>query len=367
MSGASISPQVHGQNPHPHFASPIRVMSLSGHSTGLSTHFSIHKFTVCCPMTPLSSIFPPCRYLWNIVFTPTIVLPTIDPTDPHYANITCPKPHYPPPLQHSTTESSVSSCLSAEPSPNTQNDWESMQMSPQFDIPNKYSQPMDTAMSPVSQEFPVWPLSEPDALHNSVPYDMSAPVPKLHKASSFQFRKQRWPVLGGMFGNSNKNQLPPELHSSLQSHNNTASLKRTVLKYRKPLVARGAIDYCRNTSTDRSWEGEEGGGTNGTGSREAMVCSDGEGTARTILGCHAEPHQLIIESQTTQPPEWKGLQAQLLLGPFLCKTNAFTFILPSLPMLLSMPRWGIAFPKHWTKMACGGMTSMKMISLSWKA
>jgi len=81
-------------------------------------------------------------------------------------------------------------------------------------------------MSPASQEFPVRPLSEPDALHNGVPYDVSAPVLKLHKALSFQFQKQRWPVLGGMFGNSDKNQLPPELHSSLQSHNNTASLKQ---------------------------------------------------------------------------------------------------------------------------------------------
>jgi len=86
---------------------------------------------------------------------PTIVLPTIDPTDPHYTNIACPKPHYPPPLQHSTIESSVSSCLSAELSLNTQNDWESMQTSPQFDIPDEYSQPMDTATSPASQEFPV--------------------------------------------------------------------------------------------------------------------------------------------------------------------------------------------------------------------
>ena len=68
---------------------------------------------------------------------------------------------------------------------------------------------MDTAMSPASQELPVQPSAKPDALHNGVPYDVSAPVPKLHKALSLQFWKQRWPVLSDMFGNSDKNQLPP--------------------------------------------------------------------------------------------------------------------------------------------------------------
>ena len=93
---------------------------------------------------------------------------------------------------------------------------------------------MDMAMSPMSQEFLARSSAEPDALHNNIPYDVSAPAPKLHKALSFQLRKQRQPVLGGMFGNNDKNHLPPvdESHSSLQSHNNSASLKmNAVLEY----------------------------------------------------------------------------------------------------------------------------------------
>jgi len=60
-------------------------------------------------------------------------------------------------------------------------------MSLQFDVPDEYSQPMDTAMSATSQEFPALPSAKSDALHNGVPYDVSVPAPKLHKAPSSNF------------------------------------------------------------------------------------------------------------------------------------------------------------------------------------
>ena len=292
--------------------------SLSGHSTGLSTPVS--QFT----SSPRVAQRPPSHlssHLAGIFETSSShrrsFFPPFDPTDPHYANIACPKPHYPPPLQHSTTESSVSSYPSAEPSPNTQNDWESMQTSPQFDIPDEYSQPMDTATSPASQEFPVRPSAEPDALHNGVPYDVSAPVPKLHKASSFQFRKQRWPVLGGMFGNSDKSQLPPvdESHSSLQSHNNTASLKRTQSSSTDsrslpevPSTTAAApppMDpkKVKKEAARMAREAEK--------QRRAQMEKAQREQSRAVMQNRT---QLIMESQTTQPPEWKGLQAQPLSG-----------------------------------------------------
>jgi len=136
--------------------------SEAGHSTGLSTPVSQFTSSLRVVQRPPSHL---SSHLMGIFETSSShrwsFLPPFDLTDPNYANITCPKPHYPPPLQHSTTESSVSSYLSAEPSPITQNnDWESMQTYPHFDIPNKYilpSQPMDTAMSPMSQVlFQTW-------------------------------------------------------------------------------------------------------------------------------------------------------------------------------------------------------------------
>ena len=209
--------------------------SLSGHSTGLSTpvsQFTSSPRVVQRPPSHLSS------HLAGIFETSSShrrsFFPPFDSTDPNYANIACPKPHYPPPLQHSTTESSVSSYPSAEPSPITQNnDWESMQTYPHFDIPDEYilpSQSMDTATSPTSQDFPARPSAEPDAMHNGVPpYDVSAPTSKVLKTPSLPLRKQRWPVLGGMFGGGDKNHLPPvdESHTTLQSQSNTPSLKRT--------------------------------------------------------------------------------------------------------------------------------------------
>jgi hypothetical protein len=129
--------------------------------------------------------------------------------------------HYPPPLQHSTTVSSASSYPSAEPSPNVQNDWDSIQTSPQIDIPEEYAlagQPMDTATSPMAQEFPARPPAEADAVQNAEPYDVSASTSKLHKTPSIPLRKQRWPVLGGMFGHSDKSHLPPVNESRNQSN-----------------------------------------------------------------------------------------------------------------------------------------------------
>jgi hypothetical protein len=129
------------------------------------------------------------------------------------------------------TESSASSYPSAEPSPNLQSDWDSMQTSPHGNIPEEYalsSQPMDIATSPMAQEFPARPPAEPDAMHNGVPYDVSATASKLQKPPSLPLRKQRWPGLGGMFGNSDKSHLPPvdESHTVFQSQSNS-TLKRT--------------------------------------------------------------------------------------------------------------------------------------------
>lgn len=158
--------------------------------------------------------------------------PPSDSTDPQYANFAFPKHHYPPPLQHSTTESSASSYPSAEPSPNLQSDWESMQTSPPIDITGEYvlaGQPMDTATSPVAPEFPARPSADSDAaVHNTEPYDVSAPASKLHKLPSIPLRKQRWPGLGNMFGHGDRSHLPPvnESHIIAQNQSNT-SLKRT--------------------------------------------------------------------------------------------------------------------------------------------
>ena len=207
--------------------------SLSGHSTGLSTpvsQFSSSPRVVQRPPSHLSShlagIFETSSSHRQSFFPPS------DSTDPQFANFTFPKHHYPPPLQHSTTESSASSYPSAEPSPNLQSDWESMQTSPPIDIPQEYviaGQPMDTASSPVAPEFPARPSADSDAAaHNTEPYDVSAPTSKQHKPPSIPLRKQRWPGLGNMFGHGDKNHLPPvnESHIIAQNQSNT-SLKRT--------------------------------------------------------------------------------------------------------------------------------------------
>ena len=293
--------------------------SLSGHSTGLSTPVSLFTSSPRVAQRPPSHLSSHLAGIFETSSHRRSFFPPFDPTDPHYANIACPKPHYPPPLQHSTTESSVSSYPSAEPSPNMQNDWESMQTSPPFDITNEYSQPMDTVPSPASQEFPARPSAEPDALHNDVPYDVSAPAPKLHKASSFQFRKQRWPVLGGMFGNNDKGHLPPvdESHSSLQSHNNSASLKRTQSSstdsHSLPEVpsttaaAPPPMDpkKVKKEAARMAREAEK--------QRRAQMEKAQREQSRAVM---QNRNQLIMESQTKQPPEWKGLQAPPPLGNF---------------------------------------------------
>lgn len=206
--------------------------SLSGHSTGLSTpvsQFTSSPRVVQRPHSHLSS------HLAGIFETSSSHRQSFfpsDPTDPQYANLACPKHHYPPPLQYSTTESSASSYPSAEPSPNLQSDWESMQTSPPIDIPEEYAHsglPMDTATSPVAPEFPARPSADSDAAaHNTEPYDVSAPTSKVHKLPSIPLRKQRWPGLGNMFGHGDKSHLPPvnESHIIAQNQSNT-SLKRT--------------------------------------------------------------------------------------------------------------------------------------------
>ncbi|KAI0308212.1 kinase-like domain-containing protein [Multifurca ochricompacta] len=225
---------------HAHIPPALSVStSLSGHSTGLSTpvsQFTSSPRVVQPPPTHLSShlagIFGASSSHRQSFFPPA------DPADPQYAHLphaSGHKPHYPPPLQHSTTESSVSSYPSAEPSPNLQSDWESMQASSQVEVPEGYAlagQPMDTATSPMAQRFPSRPSAVPDAMHparNGTSHDVSTSGSKLHKVPSLPFRKQRWAGLGGMFGNGDKSHLPPvdELHVVSQSEGSTPSLKRT--------------------------------------------------------------------------------------------------------------------------------------------
>ena len=213
-----------------HFPPALSVStSLSEHSTGLSTpvsQFTSSPRVVQRPPSHLSShlagIFETSSSHRQSFFPPS------DSTD-QYA---FPKHHYPPPLQHSTTVSSASSYPSAEPSPNLQSDWESMQTSPPTDIPEEYvlaGQPMDTATSPAAPEFPARPSADSDAAaaHNTEPYDVSAPASKLHKLPSIPLRKQRWPGLGNMFGHGDKSHLPPVNESHIARNQSNTSLKRT--------------------------------------------------------------------------------------------------------------------------------------------
>ena len=296
--------------------------SLSGHSTGLSTpvsQFTSSPRVVQRPPSHLSS------HLAGIFETSSShrrsFYPPFDSTDPHYANIACPKPHYPPPLQHSTTDSSVSSYPSAEPSPNPQGDWETMQTSPRFDIPDDYalaSQPMDTATSPMSQDFPVRPSVEPDALHNTAPYDVSASAPKPQKAPCLSLRKQRWPVLGGMFGNCDKNHLPPvdESHTIHPSQNNTSSLKRSqssstdsrslpempspVAAVSPPLDPKKVKKEAARMAREAEMQ------------RRAQRQKAQQEQSRAVM---QNRNQIIMESQTKQELEWKWQSHAQLVNP----------------------------------------------------
>ncbi|KAI9512597.1 Pkinase-domain-containing protein [Russula earlei] len=189
--------------------------SLSGHSTGLSTpvsQFTSSPRVVQRPPSHLSSQL--AGILESSSSHRRSLFPPYDSADPQYANLACPKPHYPLPLPHITTESSASS------------------RPRNGDIPEEVAlptRPMDTATSPMVQEFPPRLPDEPDAVHNGVPHDVSASASKLHKTPSLPLRKQRWPGLGGMFGNGDKNHLPSvdESLNALQNQSNTPSLKRS--------------------------------------------------------------------------------------------------------------------------------------------
>ncbi|KAH9982906.1 kinase-like domain-containing protein [Lactifluus volemus] len=275
--------------------------SLSGHSTGLSTPVS--QFTssprVVQPhpshlSSHLAGILEASSSHRQSFFAPADL-------SEQYMHLSDSKPHYPLPLQHSTTESSTSSYPSAEPSPNLQSDWESMQSSPPLDFPEEYrlaSQSMDTATSPVIQDFPACPSVEPEPVHNDTPYDVSSGS-KPQKVASLPLRKQRWPGLGGMFGSSDKNHLSPvdELHVPSQSQSNTSSLKRS--------QSSSSTLYHRDTSTKGSQEGKEGGGTHGTGSRDATACSDEKSQQEQSRAVMQTRNQIIMESQTRQEIEWK--------------------------------------------------------------
>lgn len=209
--------------------------SLSGHSTGLSTpvsQFTSSPRVVQPPASHLSS-HPACAFEASSSHRQSFY-PSADPTESQYAHLLHASGHklqHPPPLQHSTTETSASSYPSAEPSPNSQNGWDGIQASSQPEVPeeNFTGHTMDiTTTSPIAPEFSAGPSAEPDAMHaaqNGGHYDVSASDSKSHK---LPFRKQRWRGLGGMFGNGDKNHLPPvdELHVVSQS-SSLPSLKRT--------------------------------------------------------------------------------------------------------------------------------------------
>jgi len=286
--------------------------SLSGHSTGLSTpvsQFTSSPRVVQRPPSHLSS------HLAGIFESPSShrrsFFPPFDPADPQYANLACPKPHYPPPLQHSTTESSASSYPSAEPSPNLQSDWERMHASPPGDISEDCAlpgRPMDTATSPMAQEFPARPPAETDAVHNGVPYDVSAPASKLHKAPSLPLRKQRWPGLGSMFGNGDKNHLPPvdESQNSFQSQSNIQSLKRSqssstdsrsLPEVPSPVAAVPPPKDPKKIQKEAARMVKEA-----EMQRRAQRKKAQQEQSRAVM---QNRNQIIMESQTTQELEWK--------------------------------------------------------------
>ncbi|KAI0257130.1 kinase-like domain-containing protein [Lactifluus subvellereus] len=278
--------------------------SLSGHSTGLSTpvsQFTSSPRVVQPHPSHLSS------HLAGILEASSShrqsFFPAADPADPQYAHLLGHKPHYPPPLQYSTTQSSASSCPSAEPSPNLQSDWESMQTSPQVEVPGEYSltsQPMDTAMSPIAQEFPVRPSVEPDAMHNGTHCDASSS--KSHKTASLSLRKQRWPVLGGMFGNSDKSHLPPvdELHVVSQGQSSIPSLKRTQSSSTDsrslPEVPPPPKDpkKVKKEAARMAKEAEM--------QRRAQMKKSQQDQSRAVM---QNRNQIIMESHTKQELEWK--------------------------------------------------------------
>jgi hypothetical protein len=220
------------------------------------------------------------------------------------------KPHYPLPLQHSTTESSTSSYPSAEPSPNLQSDWESMQSSPPLDFPEEYrlaSQSMDTATSPVIQDFPACPSVEPEPVHNDTPYDVSSGS-KPQKVASLPLRKQRWPGLGGMFGSSDKNHLSPvdELHVPSQSQSNTSSLKRSQSSStdsRSLPEAPPSITATPPPKDPKKVKKEAARmAREAEMQRRAQMKKSQQEQSRAVMQTR---NQIIMESQTRQEIEWK--------------------------------------------------------------
>jgi hypothetical protein len=283
--------------------------SLSGHSTGLSTPVSQFTSSPRVAQRPPSHLSSHLAGIFETSSHRQSFYPPFDSTDPHYMNIACPKPHYPPPLQHSTTESSVSSYPSAEPSPNPPNDWDSMQTSPRFDIPAEYlaSQPMDTTTSPMSQDFPARPSVEPDSQHSSVPHDVSVSAPKSQKTPSLPLRKQRWPVIGSMFGSSSdKNHLPPVDEASLQSQSTTPSLKRSqssstdsrsLPEISSPVAAAPPSRDPKKVKKEARRMAHEA-----EMQRRNQKMKAQQEQSRAVM---ERRNQIIMESQTTQELEWK--------------------------------------------------------------
>jgi len=195
-----------------------------------------------------------------------------------------------------------------------------MQASPRFDIPDEYalaSQPMDTTTSPMNQDFPARPSVEPDALHNGVPYDVSVSASKSQKVPSLPLRKQRWPVLGGMFGNSDKNHLPPvdESHT-IQSQSNTPSLKRSQSSSTesRSLPEMSSSVAAAPPPLDPKMVKKEAArmAREAEMQRRAQRKKAQQEQSRAVM---QNRNQIIMESQTKQELEWKWQSHAHLVNP----------------------------------------------------
>jgi serine/threonine protein kinase len=285
--------------------------SLSGHSTGLSTpvsQFTSSPRVVQPPASHLAS-HTACAFEASSSHRQSFYLPA-DLSDPQYAHLLhAPghKPQRPPPLQHSDVDSSL--YPSAEPSPNSQNGWDSVQSPSQAEVPEEHftdHQPMDITTSPIAPEFP---SAEPPAAQNGGHCDVSASDSKLQKPTpSLPFRKQRgWRGLGGMFGNGDKSHLPPvdELNVASQS-GSTPSLKRTQSSStdsRSLPEAQSSIAAAAPPKDPKKVKKEAARmAREAEMQRRAQMKKAQQEQSRAVI---QNRQQIIMESHTKQQIEWK--------------------------------------------------------------
>ncbi|KAF8274085.1 kinase-like domain-containing protein [Lactarius quietus] len=282
--------------------------SLSGHSTGLSTpvsQFTSSPRVVHPPASHLAS--HTCAFEASSSHRQSFYLPG-DLTDSQYAHLLhAPghKPPRPPPLQHSTTDSSLYS--STEPSPNSQNGWDGIQSSSQAEAPEEHfnGQPMDITTSPTAPEFP---SAEPDTVRGAPNGDVSASDSKSQKPSSSLPRKQRWRGLGGMFGSGDKSHLPPvdELQVISQSQGSTPSLKRTQSSStdsRSLPEAQASISVAPPPKDPKKVKKEAARmAREAEMQRRAQMQKAQQEQSRAVI---QNRNQIIMEAHTRQELEWK--------------------------------------------------------------